>query len=56
MDALKRVDAVLAIPEVCRELDISSATFYPKRDSRWSLWRAKYGGVGGLDDSLHEGA
>ena len=45
MDALKRLDAVLAIPEVCRELDISSATFYPKRDSRWSLWRAKYGGV-----------
>jgi putative transposase len=28
MDALKRVDAGLAVPDVCRELDISSATFY----------------------------
>jgi putative transposase len=37
MDALKRVDAGLAIPEVCRELGISSATFYK--------WRAKYGGM-----------
>jgi|688.fasta_scaffold1273167_1 hypothetical protein len=27
MDALKRVDAGLAVPDVCRELDISSATF-----------------------------
>ncbi len=35
MDALKRVDAGLAVPEVCRELGISSATFYK--------WRAKYG-------------
>jgi putative transposase len=37
MDALKRVDAGLAVPEVCRELGISSATFYK--------WRAKYGGM-----------
>ncbi len=37
MDALKRVDAGLADPEVCRELGISSATFYK--------WRAKYGGM-----------
>lgn len=37
MDALKRVDADLAVPEVCRELGISSATFYK--------WRAKYGGM-----------
>jgi putative transposase len=29
MDALKRVDAGLGVPEVCRELGISSATFYP---------------------------
>ena len=36
MDALKRVDAGLAVPEVCRELGISSATFYK--------WHAKYGG------------
>ena len=37
MDALKRVDAGLAVPELCRELCISSATFYK--------WRAKYGGM-----------
>ena len=37
MDALKRVDAGLAVPYVCRELGISSATFYK--------WRAKYGGM-----------
>ena len=37
MDALKRGDDGLAVPEVCRELGISSATFYK--------WRAKYGGM-----------
>ena len=37
MDALKRVDAGLAVPDVCHELGISSATFYK--------WRAKYGGM-----------
>ena len=37
MDALKRVDAGLAVPEVCRELGISSATLYK--------WCAKYGGM-----------
>lgn len=37
MDALKRVEAGLAVPEVCRELGISSATFYK--------WRAKFGGM-----------
>ena len=37
MDALKRVDAGLAVLEVCRELGISTATFYK--------WRAKYGGM-----------
>jgi putative transposase len=37
MDALKRVDVGLAVPEVCRELGISTATFYK--------WRAKYGGM-----------
>jgi putative transposase len=37
MDALKLVDAGLAVPDVCRELGISSATFYK--------WRAKYGGM-----------
>jgi putative transposase len=28
MDALKRVEAGLSVPDVCRELGISSATFY----------------------------
>ena len=37
MDALKRVDAGLGVPDVCRELGISTATFYN--------WRAKYGGM-----------
>lgn len=37
MDALKRVDAGLTVPELCRDLGISSATFYK--------WRAKYGGM-----------
>jgi putative transposase len=37
MDALKLVDAGLTVPELCRELGISSATFYK--------WRAKYGGM-----------
>ena len=41
MEALKRVDAGLAVPEICRELGISTATFYK--------WRAKYGG---LDTSM----
>ena len=37
LDALKRAEAGLAVPEVCRELGISSATFYK--------WRARYGGM-----------
>ena len=37
MDALKRVEAGLSVPEVCRELGISVATFY--------TWRAKFGGM-----------
>ena len=37
VDALKRVEAGLAVPEICRELGISSATFYK--------WRAKFGGM-----------
>ena len=37
MEALKRVDAGLAVPKICRELVISTATFYK--------WRAKYGGM-----------
>jgi len=41
MDALKRVEAGLSVPDVCRELGISVATFYK--------WRAKFGG---MDTSL----
>ena len=37
MEALKRVDAGLAVSEICRELGISTATFYK--------WRANYGGM-----------
>ena len=37
MDALKRVEAGLSVPEVCRELGISVATFYK--------WRSKFGGM-----------
>ena len=37
IDALKRVEGGLSVPELCRELWISSATFYK--------WRAKYGGL-----------
>jgi putative transposase len=37
MDALTRAEAGLAVPDVCRELGISSATFYK--------WRAKFGGM-----------
>ncbi len=37
IEALKRAEGGLAVPELCRELGISSATFYK--------WRAKYGGM-----------
>lgn len=37
IEAIKRVETGLAVPELCRELGISSATFYK--------WRAKYGGM-----------
>lgn len=37
MEALKRAEAGVAVSEICRELGISSATFYK--------WRAKYGGM-----------
>ena len=37
MDALKRVEAGLPVPDLCREAGISVATFYK--------WRAKYGGM-----------
>ncbi len=41
MDARKRVESGLTIPELCRELGISTATF--------CKWRSKYGG---MDTSL----
>jgi putative transposase len=37
MEAQKRVDAGLVVPDICRELGISTATFYK--------WCAKYGGM-----------
>lgn len=37
IEVLKRVEGGLSVPELCRELGISSATFYK--------WRAKYGGL-----------
>ena len=37
MDAVKRVEACFAVPDICREMGISTATFYK--------WRTKYGGM-----------
>ncbi|RRN43397.1 transposase [Lautropia dentalis] len=37
LDAIKRAEAGLVVPDLCRELGISTATFYK--------WRAKYGGM-----------
>ena len=37
MDALKQAESRKPVPELCRELGISSATFYK--------WRSKYGGM-----------
>ena len=37
LDAIKRAEAGLAVPDLCRELGISTATFYK--------WRAEYGGM-----------
>lgn len=37
MEALKRAETGVAVTELCRELGVSSATFYK--------WRAKYGGM-----------
>ncbi len=43
IDALKRVEAGLPVPELCREVGISTATFYK--------WWAKYGGMDTSDAS-----
>ena len=37
MDALKRAQAGISVPDLCREFCISTATFYK--------WRSKYGGM-----------
>lgn len=37
MAALKQAQSGIAVPDICRELGISSATFYK--------WRARYGGM-----------
>ena len=37
MEALKRAEGGIAVPDLCRELGVSTATFYK--------WRAKYGGM-----------
>ena len=37
MDAVKRVEAGFTEPDICRDLGISTATFYK--------WRAKYGDI-----------
>lgn len=37
IEAIKRVEAGFAVPDLCRELGISTATFYK--------WRSKFGGM-----------
>lgn len=37
MDAVKRFETGIGLPDICRELGISTATFYK--------WRAKYGSL-----------
>ena len=37
MEAIKRVEAGLGVPELCRDLGISTATFYK--------WRSRFGGM-----------
>jgi putative transposase len=37
LDAVKRAGAGFAVPDICRELGISAATFYK--------WRPEYGGM-----------
>jgi putative transposase len=37
IDSVKRVEAGIGVPDICRELGISTVTFYK--------WRAKYGGM-----------
>ncbi len=37
MDVVKLVEACFAVPDICRELGVSTVTFYK--------WRANYGGM-----------
>ena len=37
MDAVKRAEAGIGAPDICRKLGISTTTFYK--------WRARYGGM-----------
>ena len=37
IDAVKRAEAGFSVPDICREMGISTATFYK--------WQAKYGGM-----------
>ena len=37
IDSVKRVEASIAVPDICSELGNSTETFYE--------WRAKYGGM-----------
>ena len=45
MAALKRVEAGLAVPDICREVGISTATLYK--------WRAKFGGMVNRPGAVH---
>lgn len=47
-DALKRVEAGLPVPDLCREVGISTATFYK--------WRSKFGSMDTIDDGPYERA
>jgi len=37
MDAVKRVEAGFGVPDICREMGISTATFYK--------WRSRFSGM-----------
>lgn len=47
MAILKQAEAGTPVPQLCREHDISSASFYK--------WRTKYGGMETIDDGVPEG-
>ena len=45
MEALKRVDSGIAVLKICRELNITTASFY--------IWRTNYGSMN-IDDGSDE--